>query len=134
MNKKVLSLIGIALCAYGIIVLLVINFYDDNPANMKWEDREEFNRQFIAKLDIGQFTFPQALTTLGNPDITEAKQVNDTYYQVLFYRTQHMKSDGFTTQDECSYLLFIDGVLTEYAIAHKYEGLAKLIQKYQETQ
>lgn len=130
MNKKVFSLITIALLGYALIVLLVVNFWDDNPADMKWKDREEFNRQFIAKLEIGQFTFPNALSSLGKPDITEAKKVNDTYYQVLFYRTQHMKSDGFTTQDECSYLLFIDGTLTEYATAHKYESLESLIQKY----
>lgn len=112
MNKKVISRILLALVAYGIFVLLVVNFYDDNPANMKWEDREAFNRQYIAKIKLDTFTFDQALTELGSPDITEAKKRLDKNYQVLFYRTQHMKSDGFTTQDECTPLLFINGLLT----------------------
>ncbi len=101
-----------ALCAYGIFVALVITFYDDSPSNMKWEDREIYNRQFIAKLKIDQFTFEQALEKLGSPDLTEAKKIDTQYYQVMFYRTQHMKSDGITTQDECTALLFKNGMLT----------------------
>tara|TARA_Y100000034_G_scaffold133296_1_gene198379 strand:+ start:417 stop:860 length:444 start_codon:yes stop_codon:yes gene_type:complete len=112
MNKKVIFRILLALAAYGVFVLLVVNFYDDNPANMKWEDREAFNRQYIAKLKLDEFTFEQALESLGSPDITEAKKVDGTNYQVMFYRTQHVKSDGITTQEECTPLLFTDGQLT----------------------
>ena len=112
MNKKVISRILIALAAYGIFVLLVVNFYDDSPSNMKWEDRQAYNRQYIAKLKLDVFSFDQALQDLGSPDITEAKKVNGDNYQVLFYRTKHMKSDGFTTQEECTPLLFINGLLT----------------------
>ncbi|GHE85211.1 DUF3192 domain-containing protein [Thalassotalea profundi] len=131
MNKKVVFRIIFALGLYGLFVLLVVKFYDDNPSNMKWEDREEFNRQFINQLQINKFHFDQAIEKLGKPDITEAKSVDGRYYQVLFYRTQHMKSDGFTTQDECSYLLFIDNVLQEYAIASQYDGLDEVILQHQ---
>ena len=79
---------------------------------MKWEDREAYNRQYIAKLKLDNFTFEQALENLGSPDITEAKKVGDVNYQVMFYRTQHMKSDGITTQEECTPLLFSNGLLT----------------------
>ncbi|WP_286262470.1 DUF3192 domain-containing protein [Thalassotalea atypica] len=112
MNKKIISRVLLALAAYGVFVLLVVNFYDDNPSNMKWEDREAFNRQYIAKLKLDTFTFEQALTELGSPDITEAKKSAGTNYQVLFYRTQHMKSDGITTLEECTPLLFSNGILT----------------------
>ncbi|NMP33293.1 DUF3192 domain-containing protein [Thalassotalea sp. M1531] len=112
MNKKVIFRILMALAVYGVFVLLVVNFYDDNPANMKWEDREAFNRQYIAKLKLDSFTFEQAIENLGSPDITEAKKVGETNYQVMFYRTQHMKSDGITTQEECTPLLFSNGLLT----------------------
>ena len=100
-----------ALIAYGIFVLLVVTFYDDSPSNMQWEDREEFNRQYIAKLQLDNFTFEKALKELGSPDITEAKKASGSNYQVMFYRTQHVKSDGITTQDECTPLLFKDGQL-----------------------
>jgi len=69
MNRKIISRILLALAVYGIFVLLVVNFYDDNPANMKWEDREAFNRQYIAKLQLDSFTFDKALEELGSPDI-----------------------------------------------------------------
>ncbi|MFT5760479.1 MAG: hypothetical protein ACI9LM_005266 [Alteromonadaceae bacterium] len=106
MNKKIISRILVALTAYGIFVALVMNFYDDSPSNMKWEDREAYNRQFISKLQLEKFSFEQALKQLGSPDITEAKKVAHDKFQVLFYRTQHIKSDGITTQEECTALLF----------------------------
>jgi len=111
-NKKIITRILVALTAYGVFVALVVNFYDDSPAKMQWEDREAYNRQFIAKLELESFNFNSAIEQLGSPDITEAKLVNDSSYQVSFYRTQHVKSDGITTQDECTALLFTNGVLT----------------------
>lgn len=130
MSKKVFSRILIALAAYGVFVALVVNFYDDSPANMQWEDREAYNRQFIAKLKLGEFTFDDAIEKLGSPDITEAKQSGNSNFQVLFYRTQHVKSDGITTQDECTYLLFVNNALVEYAKADHYDGLDALITEY----
>jgi hypothetical protein len=111
MNKKVLSLIAIALVAYGIFVALVVTFYDDSPTNMDWEDREEFNRQYVTKVQLDQLTFEKIIKDLGSPDITEAKKHQSDYMQLMFYRTQHVKSDGITTQDECTPLLFKNGVL-----------------------
>ena len=111
MNKKVIIRILIALAIYGVFVALVVNFYDDNPADMEWGDRESYNRQYIGKLTLDEFKFEQAIAELGSPDITEAKQINKNNFQVMFYRTQHVKSDGFTTQDECTALLFRNGSL-----------------------
>ncbi len=130
MSKKVISRILLALAAYGVFVLLVVNFYDDSPANMQWEDREAYNRQFINSLKLGELTLDQALEKLGSPDITEAKLVDNTNFQALFYRTHHVKSDGITTQDECSYLLFVDDSLVEYAKAEHYKGLDEVITEY----
>ena len=112
LNKKIIARILVALAAYGVFVALVVNFYDDSPAKMQWEDREAYNRQFIAKLELKKFNFNSAIEQLGSPDITEAKIVNESSYQVSFYRTQHVKSDGITTQDECTALLFTNGILT----------------------
>lgn len=111
-NKKVIIRILLALAVYGVFVGLVVSFYDDSPAKMQWEDREAYNRQFIAKLILENYNFDQALQELGSPDITEAKIVGEKRYQVSFYRTQHIKSDGITTQDECTALLFENGILT----------------------
>ncbi len=129
MNKKVISRILMALAAYGVFVILVLNFYDDSPSNMRWEDREAYNRQFIAKLQLDQFTFEQALEQLGSPDITEAKKFNSNKYQVIFYRTQHVKSDGITTQEECTFLVFVNGQLKEIGLGSKYPENWEIINK-----
>ena len=129
MNKKIISRIALALAVYGVFVVLVINFYDDSPTNMNWEDREAYNRQFIAKLQLDKFTFEQALEQLGSPDITEAKKINDKNYQVMFYRTQHVKSDGITTQEECTFLLFVNGQLKEIGLGENYPKNWQIAQK-----
>lgn len=131
MNKKVITRIILALAAYGIFVLLVISFYDDSPEKMQWEDRESYNRQYIAKLQLEQFTFEQAITALGSPDITEARKVDEDKFQVMFYRTQHVKSDGITTQDECTFLLFVNGVLKEIGLGDNYPENWGIIENHQ---
>lgn len=130
MNKKVISRILLALAIYGIFVVLVVIFYDDSPDKMMWEDREAYNRQLIAKLQLEQFTFEQALEQLGSPDITEARKVTNDNFQVMFYRTQHVKSDGITTQDECTFLLFINGVLKEIGLGDNYPENWEIINNH----
>ena len=131
MNRKILFRIFLALLAYAVFVILVMNFYNDSPDQMHWDDREEYNRQFIAKVKLDKFTFEQALLKLGSPDITEARLINDTYVQVMFYRTQHIKSDGITTQDECTFLLFINGVLKEIGLGDNYPEQWAIINNYE---
>ncbi len=131
MNKKVITRILLALTVYGFFVVLVMFFYDDSPDKMAWEDREAYNRQFIAKLKIEQFTFDQALKQLGSPDITEARKVANDNFQVMFYRTQHVKSDGITTQDECTFLLFVNGALQEIGLGDNYPKNWGIINNHQ---
>jgi len=111
MNKKIIALIAIALIAYGIFVALVLNFYNDSPTKMSWEDREAFNKQYVSKVKLDKLTFDKVIKDLGSPDITEAKKHNSDYLQLMYYRTQHVKSDGITTEDECTALLFKNGKL-----------------------
>jgi hypothetical protein len=119
MNKKVVSLIALAILAYGVFVYLVLNFYNDSPTKMKWEDRQTYNQQYVNKISLDKLTFEQIIQDLGSPDITEAKKVGDDYYQLLFYRTQHVKSDGITTEDECTPLLFKNGVVIAIGLTAK---------------
>jgi len=131
MTKKIITRTLLALAIYGVFVMLVITFYDDSPDKMMWEDREAYNRQFITKLQLDQFTFEQAIEQLGSPDITEARTFPTGNFQVMFYRTQHVKSDGITTQDECTFLLFIDGVLKEIGLGDNYPKNWQIINHYQ---
>ncbi len=131
MNKKVITRILLALAIYGVFVALVVTFYDDSPDKMEWKDRETYNRQFIAKVKLEQFTFEQALEQLGSPDITEAIKVENDNFQVMFYRTQHVKSDGITTQDECTFLLFVNGTLKEIGFGDNYPENWQIIKHHQ---
>jgi hypothetical protein len=107
MNSKVITRIGIAIFLYGLFVAAVLLWYPDTPQDMDWKDREQFNKVQISKLELG-INRQDILTLLGSPDITEAKRSNNGNLQVMFYRTQHRQSDGITTEDECTALLFED--------------------------
>ncbi len=130
MNKKVIARILLALTVYAIFAALVVTFYDDSPDQMKWDDKEAYNRQFIAKIKLEEFTFEQALTKLGSPNITEAIIVDKINYQVMFYRTQHVKSDGITTQDECTFLFFVNGILKEIGLGNNYPEQWAIIKNH----
>jgi outer membrane protein assembly factor BamE (lipoprotein component of BamABCDE complex) len=105
MNKKVVQRIGIGVGLYAVVIMSVIMLYPDSSKDMDWKDRQAFNKVQISKLELG-LQKKQILTLLGSPDITEAKRNDDKELQVMFYRTQHKKSDGITTEDECTALLF----------------------------
>ena len=112
MIKKVLQYIILGLAVYASIVMLVINFYKDDPQAMIWQDREAFNNRFISKLDEKEIVpIENVLETLGSPDLTYVSQVKEDIFQIIYYRTQLVKSDGITTQDECTGLLFKNGLL-----------------------
>ena len=105
MNKKVVKRIIIGVGLYAAFVMAVITLYPDSSKNMDWQDREEYNKVQMSKLELG-LQKKQILELLGSPDITEAKRNDNKELQVMFYRTQHKKSDGITTEDECTVLLF----------------------------
>jgi hypothetical protein len=96
-----------AICLYPLLTWLVLNFYPDDPSHMQWNDREAFNRKYIAQLSQQpEADRQQVINRLGGPDITEAVKVQQDIYQLMYYRTRRAISDGITTKDECSPLLF----------------------------
>lgn len=105
MNKKIIQRATIGFLIYLVFAALVLFFYPDDPDAMDWRDREQYNKVQIGKLELGT-TRTQIIERMGAPDISEAKQLDDTRVQIMFYRTQHMESDGITTMNECTPLLF----------------------------
>ncbi|CCQ10883.1 FIG00949754: hypothetical protein [Pseudoalteromonas luteoviolacea B = ATCC 29581] len=113
MIKKILQYVFLGLAVYAGIVMLVINFYKDDPSAMIWQDREAFNKRFIDKLSVdSNVDLEDVLETLGSPDLTYVKRENDQVMQITYYRTQLTKPDGITTVDECTGLLFENGKLS----------------------
>ncbi|GAB2993102.1 DUF3192 domain-containing protein [Psychrosphaera aestuarii] len=118
MSNKVVkySLIGFGL--YAVLAAGVLTLYEDDPEQMRWDDRQAYNKKYINQLSIDvPLTKEKIIKTLGSPDITEAKILDSETYQVMFYRTNHQKSDGITTKDECTPLLFKDGKLIAWGIS-----------------
>lgn len=77
------------------------DFNDDNG----WKKTQRFNQEQINKLAL-DMTSDDIRTLLGAPDFTESFNKDGTTVQVLFYRTHHVKSDGKTSKDECTPLIF----------------------------
>lgn len=75
-----------------------------------WEDLERDNRSRIAKLQLGE-RYEAVMGQMGQASFTEAFQVDGATYQVLYYRTHRTHSDGETSKDETTPLVFKDGAL-----------------------
>jgi hypothetical protein len=110
MNSKVTYIIGGIFTAYLLFVAVVIFVYEPQPEDRAWDDRQAFNLQKISTISFGQ-SLDEIRTLLGRADFVEAKTGIDGQYQVMYYRTHHLKSDGETTKDECTPLLFRDKLL-----------------------
>jgi len=107
MNKKIVTYVILGIGAYAIFATAVLYYYKNNPGELPWDDREVVNSKYIASMALEDNLSKEIIISkLGGPDISEAKQAAGDNIQVLFYRTQHIKSDGITTVDECTPLLF----------------------------
>ena len=107
MNKRIWWVLLAAILCYPLVTWIVLHCYQDDPSKMVWSDREAFNRKFISQLnDRSTLLQKDVIHTLGGPDITEAVKVGDDVYQLMYYRTKRSISDGITTTDECTALLF----------------------------
>lgn len=107
---KIIKGIAIALALYIAFFVGVFNYFPDKPEKMGWEDRQDYNKVQIEKItEVSlekEFYHKDILTMLGGPDISEAKMSGEDKIQVMYYRTQHKRADGITSQDECTPLLF----------------------------
>ncbi|SNY55138.1 Protein of unknown function [Arsukibacterium tuosuense] len=106
--KPVALFIG-GFVVYALLTLAVLVFYKDDPAQMSWQHRENFNAKVISRYKLsGKYSQDDVTGRLGGPDITQAVQLNGQILQLMYYRTHRKLPDGITTEDECTALLFID--------------------------
>lgn len=123
--RNILFWVIAGVVSYLAIVGLVLFFYQADPADMKWQERETYNAKQIGQLEFGM-TKDDVMRMLGSPDINEARETQSGAHQVLFYRTHHVTSDGITTKDECTALLFRNNELIGWG--------SDAYQDYQELQ
>lgn len=110
MKNKVFVILAIGAASYLAVVAAVLMLYQADPADLQWQERETYNARQIGQLDLGM-SKDSVIRVLGSPDINEAKASPEGDMQVLFYRTHHITSDGITTKDECTPLVFRDNEL-----------------------
>ncbi|HET8815851.1 MAG TPA: DUF3192 domain-containing protein [Pseudidiomarina sp.] len=107
---KMLKIVIIGFGIYFAAIAATVFFFEADPESLSWQERETFNLKQIGRLDLGTAK-GDVIRLLGSPDFSEAKATSDSEVLVLFYRTHHVKSDGITTRDECTPLLFKDDLL-----------------------
>ncbi|MEW6992448.1 DUF3192 domain-containing protein [Colwelliaceae bacterium 6441] len=113
MKKSVLALMIIAPLTFSLTGCVVaVGGEDDHVMSSDFEDREYTNRKAIARISLNS-SFNSVANQLGVSDFNETYQKGDDTIQVLFYRTNRIHKDGLTTRDECTYLYFVNGALTE---------------------
>jgi hypothetical protein len=120
--KPVVLFVG-GFAVYILLTVTVLLFYKDDPAQMAWQHRDNFNSKVISRYKLAEnHTQDDVTGRLGGPDITKAVLLNGQVYQLMYYRTQRKLPDGITTEDECTALLFVnrqlvaigDGAISQY--------------------
>ncbi|MFY8326442.1 DUF3192 domain-containing protein [Pseudoalteromonas sp. ZZD1] len=74
-------------------------------SSTSWQKQHKNNRETIANLALGT-NYQVVLNRLQTPNFTELLKKDDKVYQVLFYATHSIHSDGKMTKDECTPLVF----------------------------
>ncbi|WP_199609305.1 DUF3192 domain-containing protein [Flocculibacter collagenilyticus] len=92
----------------GCVVAVNDDFRGDHHSS--WEETQESNRKVIAGLN-GNESVEQIQDKLGVADFSELHEYQGNTVKVLFYRTHKHKSDGRTTKEECTPLVFKEGRL-----------------------
>ena len=87
----------------GCVIAVGDNHDSDEDAG--WKKAQQYNRDQVNKLAL-DMSADDVRTLLGTPDFTESYTKDGAVVQVLFYRTHHVKSDGVTTKEECTPLVF----------------------------
>ncbi len=97
---------------------------DGHDGRENWREEQSTNREQINGLEL-QSSRSMVTERLGPPSFSEAFTVGDNEYRILSYRTQHAHSDGMTSKDETTPLVFKNGRLIGWG-----EGLVASIREF----
>lgn len=90
--------------------VVAIGDRENISSDSSFTKKEKQNRKAISSFNPGM-TLAIVQNQLGTPEFIDLWTVDGTQYNVLYYRTQRVHADGMTTRDECTPVVFIDGVL-----------------------
>jgi hypothetical protein len=109
---KLLTTAGLMAILSGCIIVTDRDDFDwdDSDDSGGWQQQQRDNREAIAALDLGA-SLESVRSRLGQPSFSEAVSKDGTDFLILRYRTHHRHSDGDTSIDETTALVFKQGVL-----------------------
>ncbi len=117
MKKSLIALLvaaPLALSLSGCVVKVGGGDSDDGYSiNSDYSDREYENRKKIATLEVNT-ALASVQSDFGIADFNEVYKKDNENIQVLYYRTHRVRKDGLTTKDECTALIFKDGLLISW--------------------
>ena len=122
MKKSLIALSLIVPMSVG-LTGCVVAIGDDGESHhfvQDFEDREYGNRKKIANLAL-HTDYDTVYRKMGVADFTENYEANGKVVKVLYYRTHRLHKDDLTTKDECTYLHFEDGKLTDTGNGGEYQ-------------
>lgn len=111
-NALKASVLAAVVLSLSACVVVVDGNKDGNKwrSQSDWEQLEQRNRESISELQPGQ-SVAAVQEQMGPADFHEMLRIGDQDFRILYYRTQRVKSDGITSKDECTPLVFRDGLL-----------------------
>jgi len=106
--SQVVTITILATLLSGCVVSIGNDDFDDEYE--QWQSRQDRNLRMINNLDLGR-ELGSIEAEFGQPDFTDSFRRDGEAFRVLHYRTHHSHSDGKTTRDETTPLVFIDDQL-----------------------
>jgi len=105
--KKALLILPLSLALSGCVIVADGDWDDDDDyTSSTWKADQKQNRENISNLSLGLMR-SDVITQMGAATFTEAFTAdNGSGYEVLYYRTHREHSDGETTKDETTALVF----------------------------
>lgn len=109
MLARIFAATAVAICLSGCVI--AIDGQHEFDEDSDWKKTQRINQQQLNNLTVGM-SAEDIRGLMGTPDFTESFTKDGEMVQVLFYRTHHVKSDGKTTKEECTPLIFKQGKLS----------------------
>ena len=85
--------------------VIVAGEHDGYDSSSDWETTQKENRAMISELELNADRASVKMK-MGAANYSEAFVKGGDEYRVLYYRTQHRHSDGDTSKDETTPLVF----------------------------
>lgn len=109
-RNKLFALATAAVLVSSLTGCVVVDRSNHGYHSDDWQERQQNNRETVTTLNIGM-QYGETRALFQQPDFSETFQNDGKTYKILYYRTHSKHSDGETSKDECTPLVFENGVL-----------------------